>query len=158
MKDSELNKLTIGTSHTSKAYVFRDSIGGQYVAFINSDSVSTTPNIHTAQFADNFEAAMKLLPELSKRVGREFYLVEVESTITMKEEIHSDKVEEAISKYIIKNKETGKYLESINKGDAKWTNRLSKAYTVPTKALAKLTVAMFVLKDIDCEIEKKEEK
>ena len=101
MKDSELNKLTIGIPHTSKAYVFRDSKDGQYVAFINSGSVSTTPNIHTAQFADNFEVAMKLLPEISKRVGHEFYLVEVESTITMKEEIHSDKVEEAISKYII---------------------------------------------------------
>lgn len=158
MKDSELNKLTIGIPHTSKAYVFRDSKNGTYVAFINPDSVLTTPNIHTAQFADNFEAAMKLLPELSKRVGHEFYLVEVESTITMKEEIHSDKVEEAISKYVIKNKETGKYLESLNGGEDKWTSRLSKAYTVPTKALAKLTASLFALKDIDCEIEKKEEK
>lgn len=158
MKDSELNKLTIGTSHTSKAYVFRDSKDGQYVAFINPGSVSTTPNIHTAQFADNFEAAMKLLPELSKRVGCEIYLVEVESTITMKEEIHSDKIEETISKYVIKNKATGKYLESLNSGEEKWTRRLSKAYTVPTKALAKLTASLFALKDIDCEIEKKEEK
>lgn len=158
MKDSELNKLTIGIPHTSKAYVFRDSKNGQYVAFINPGSVSTTPNIHTAQFADNFEAAMELLPKLSKSVGHEFYLVEVESTITMTKEIYSDKVEEAISKYVIKNKATGKYLESLNSGEDKWTSRLSKAYTVPTKALAKLTASLFALKDIDYEIEKKEEK
>lgn len=158
MKDSELNKLTIGTSHTSKAYVFRDSKDGKYVAFINPGSVSTTPNIHVAQFADNFEAAMKLLPKLSKRVGREFHLVEVESTITMTKEIHSENIEEVISKYVIKDKATGKYLESLNNGEDKWTNRLSKAYTVPMKALAKLIASLFALKDIDCEIEKKEEK
>lgn len=158
MKDSELNKLTIGIPHTSKAYVFRDSKDGTYVAFINPGSVSTTPNIHVAQFVDNFDAAMKLLPKLSKWVGHEFYLVEVESTITMTKEIHSDKVEEAISKYVIKDKKTGKYLESMEDSDLKWTNRISKAYTVPTKALANLTVALLALKDIDCEIEKKEEK
>lgn len=158
MKDSELNKLTIGTPHTSKAYVFRDSKDTAYLAFINPGSVSTTPNIHTAQFADNFDAAMKLLPELSKRVGREFYLVEVESTITMKEEFHSENIEEVISKYVIKDKKTGKYLESMKDSDLKWTNRISKAYTVPTKALANFMVVLLALKDIDCKIEKKEEK